>query len=67
MEIHTRKVVQINGLARNFAQKLAAEAPVEYGSQLSYTKVYFAKLYGQCVTVEPYLEGTFQKHVNSNK
>ena len=46
MEIHTRKVVQMNALARNFAQKLAAEAPVEYGSQLSYTKVYFGKLYG---------------------
>lgn len=65
MEIRTRKVVQMNGLARNFSQKLAAEAPVEYGSQLSYTKVYFGKLYGQCVTVEPYLEGTFQKHVNN--
>ena len=66
METHTRKMVQMNALARNFAQKLAAEAPVEYGSHLNYIKVYFGKLYGQCVTVEEYLEGTFQKHVNNN-
>ena len=59
-------MVQMNALARNFAQKLAAEAPVEYGSNLNNTKVYFGKLYGQCVTVEAYLEGTFQKHVNNN-
>jgi len=66
LETHTRKMVQMNALARNFAQKLAAEAPVEYGCHLNYTKVYFGKLYGQCVTVEEYLEGTFQKHVNNN-
>ena len=67
METHTRKMVQMNALARNFAQKLAGEAPVEYGSHLNYTKVYFGKLYGQCVRVEEYLEGTFQKHVNNNE
>lgn len=66
MEIQTRTAVQMNGLARNFAQKLAAEAPVKCGSQLSYTKVYFRKLYSQCVKVEPYLEDTFQKHVSNN-
>ena len=65
MEIHTRKMVQMNSLARNFAQKLATEAPVEYGSHLSYNKVYFGKLYGQCVTVECYMDGTFKKHVNN--
>ena len=51
MESHTRKMVQMNAHARNFALKLTAEAPVEYGSTLSYIKVYFGKLYGQCVTV----------------
>ncbi|XP_078368275.1 myosin heavy chain kinase A-like [Oculina patagonica] len=65
METHTRKVVQMNALARNFALRLAAEAPVKYGSTLRYTKVYFGKLYGQCVTVEPYIEGAFEKHVNN--
>ena len=59
-------MVQMNALARNFAQKLAAEASAEYGSHLKYTKVNFRKLYGQCVTVAEYLEGTFQKHVNDN-
>lgn len=55
----------MNALARNFALQLDAEAPVEYGSTLSYNKVYFGKLYGQCVTVENYMEGTFEKHVNN--
>ena len=65
METHTRKMVQMNALARNFALKLTAEAPVEYGPTLSYTKVYFGRLYGVCITVEHYMEGTFQKHVNN--
>ncbi|CAB3981161.1 Transient receptor potential cation channel subfamily M member 6 [Paramuricea clavata] len=37
---------------------LASEAPVEYGHVLSYTKVYFGRLYGD-------LEGEFQKYVNN--
>ena len=32
---------------------------------LSYTKVYFGKLYGEFVTLEDYLEGEFQKYVNN--
>ena len=65
METHTRKMVQMNVLARNFALKLAAEAPVEYGPTFIHTKVYFGKLYGQCVTVGHYMEGTFKKNVNN--
>lgn len=65
IEEHTRKVVQMNALARNFALTLANEAPVEYGPVLCYTNVYFGRLYGEFVTLENYLEGDFQKHVNN--
>ena len=65
IEEHTRKVVQMNALSRNFAIMQANEAPVEYGPPLCYTKVYFGKLYGECITVENYLEGEFQKYINN--
>ena len=65
MEDHTRKVVQMNALARNLAFSLSTEAPPEFGETLSYTKVYLGKLYGETVTIEKYLEGTFTKHVNN--
>ena len=65
MDENTRKMVQMNALAKNFALKLASQAPVEFGPTLSYIKVYFSKLYGQCITLEPYMEGTFTKHVNN--
>ena len=64
IEDHTRKIVQMNSLARNFAMKLAMDAPVEFGQTFSYTKVYFGKLNGECVTLESYLHGTFQKQIN---
>ena len=65
IEEHTRKAVQMNALVRNFSLTLSSEAPVEYGQVLSYTKVYFGKLYGEFVTLEDYLEGEFQKYVNN--
>ncbi|KXJ10632.1 Transient receptor potential cation channel subfamily M member 6 [Exaiptasia diaphana] len=62
---HTRKAVQMNSLSRNFALSLSAEAPPDFGKTLTYTKVYLGKLYGEYVTIEKYLEGTFSKHVNN--
>ena len=55
----------MNPLARNFAMKLAMDAPAEFGQTFSYTKVYLGKLNGECVTLESYLHGTFQKHINN--
>ena len=65
IEDHTRKMVQMNSLARNFAMKLALDAPAEFGQTFSYTKVYLGKLNGECVTLESYLNGTFQKYINN--
>lgn len=65
IEDHTRKMVQMNSLARNFVMKLALDAPAEFGQTFSYTKVYLGKLSGECVTLESYLNGTFEKYINN--
>ena len=39
IEDHTRKIVQMNSLARNFAMKLAMDALAEFGQTFSYSKV----------------------------
>ena len=65
IEDHTRKMVQMNSLARNFAMKMALDAPAEFGQTFSYTKVYLGKLDGECVTLESYMNGTFQKYINN--
>ena len=67
VEDHTRKAVQMNSLARNFAKNLELEKPQEFGDSFSYTKVYFGKLNGECVTVENFLDSTarFSKYVNN--
>lgn len=65
IEEHTRKSVQMNALARNFTIMLAKDKPQEYGPHLCYTKVYFGKLREECITVESFLDGEFQKHINN--
>ena len=61
-EAHTRKVIQMNALARNFAQNLNLERPVvEYGPTFKYSKVYYANVNGEYITVEEFIEGTFTK------
>ena len=44
---------------------MALDAPAECGQTFSYTKVYLGKLDGKCVTLESYLNGTFQKYINN--
>ena len=40
---HTRKMVQMSALARNFAQNMEDEVPVfEFGQTFTYAKVYYA-------------------------
>lgn len=65
-EAHTRKAVQMNALARNFAQNLELQRPIlEYGQTFRYEKVYFSSFNGEFVTLEGFLEGTFEKYVNN--
>lgn len=55
----------MNSLARNFAMKFGLDAPAEFGQTFSYTKVYLGMLNGEFVTLESYLNGTFQKYINN--
>ena len=58
-EAHTRKVIQINALARNFAQNLDLQRPIfECGPTFRYSKVYYANFNGEYITVEEFIEGT---------
>jgi hypothetical protein len=67
LEAHTRKAVQLNALARNFAQNMASEVPcLEFGSTFRYNKVYYSVLNEEYVTLETFLEGTFEKFINND-
>ena len=44
VEVHTRKVVQMNSLTRNFVLKLTGEAPDGFWPIIGYTMVYLASL-----------------------
>ena len=68
MENHTTKSVQLNALARNFAQNMALEVPCfEFGQTFSYGKVFFSYLNKQYVTLENYMDGTFEKYINNTR
>ena len=74
VEQHTKKVVQMQMLARNFAQKLEQELKQAgnlevYGPTLSYKRIYMGRIHGESdddwVTVEEYIDGEFTKYVNN--
>ena len=72
VEQHTRKVVQMHMLARNFEAKLHEELEKKdvhdlYGEALKYNMVYFGRMAdsGEFVTVEEFIEGKFQKYMNN--
>lgn len=72
VEIHTKKVVQMHTLAKNFADQLALKVQkddlLEFGQALQYGKLYFGKELdnGEFVTVEEYIDGNFVKYLNNN-
>ena len=72
-EQHTRKVVQMHYFARNFAAKLKGELEAKdnlwlFGETFSYSKIMLGKITAEqeYITVEEYLEGNFEKHINNN-
>ena len=72
VEEHTKKVVQMHHLARNFAAQLHKKVMEDdlsdvFGNTLKYGNIYFGKLPdGKFVTVEELVEGTFTKHINND-
>lgn len=60
-EAHTRKLIQMNALAHNFAQNLDRERPIlEYGATFTYSKVCYSSFNREFVTLEDFIEGTFK-------
>lgn len=72
VEIHTKKVVQMHTLAKNFADQLALKVQkddlIEFGKALQCGKLYIGKELdnGEFVTVEEYIDGNFLKYLNNN-
>ena len=72
IEQHTKKVVQMHYLARNFAARLSQELQTSdnrilFGETLKYNKIFLGKLESdEYVTVEELVEGSFVKHINNN-
>ncbi len=68
-ESHTKRVIQMNSLAKNFADQLAKRVDdvckVDFGRVPYYHEIFFGKLNGECVSVEPFIEGDFCKHINN--
>ena len=72
IEQHTKKVVQMHYLARNFAARLSQELQASddhilFGETLKYNKIFLGRLDSdEYVTVEELVEGSFVKHINNN-
>ncbi|XP_066932022.1 myosin heavy chain kinase C-like [Clytia hemisphaerica] len=68
-EDHARKNVQMHLLARNlcgqYRTKIKAKFP-EIEGNLYFHKIYFGKMDGRVCTIEPFLEGKFEKWINNN-
>ena len=70
LEEHTKKVVQMHALAKNIAEQLGKkilelDVSKEFGEVFRYKDIYLAKLEGECVTLEEFMEGKFQKYMNN--
>lgn len=74
IEQHTKKVVQMHMLARNFTQKLEKELKEGdnlelYGKTLTYKRIFLGRINGetgeQWVTVEEFIDGEFTKYINN--
>ena len=70
VEHHTKKVVQMHYLARNFAarlrEKLEQSNPIhQFGPTLQYNKVFLGMIDSEYVTVQEYAPGTFTKYINN--
>ena len=68
---HTKKVVQMHFLARNLTAQLKEqlcqnEKSSQYGDFLCYKKIYMGKHKNDYVTVEEFVEGSFDKYVNND-
>ena len=64
-----KKQVQMHCLAQKSPDdmmKHLASAKKDFGTNISYNKVYLVKWNGDYITVEEFIEGTFEKYINNN-
>ena len=71
LEEHTKKVVQMHYLARNFPAKLKEQLVLQdnellFGVTFYYKKIFMGKIGEEYVTIEEFVDGTFRKYVNKN-
>ena len=67
--MQSRKVIQMNSLARNLAARFSDRCAtvIEDFSKIVYNKVFFGKIdENEFVTVEKFIPGTFQKYINND-
>ena len=69
IEEHTKKVVQMHALAKNIADHLSKKVQElnvskEFRETLK-LNIYLAKLDGECLTLEEFIEGKFEKYMNN--
>ncbi len=71
VEQHTKKIVQMHSLARNFTARLQKEIVTtadlvdKFGPVFKYNQIYFGMCTGECVTIEEFIPGIFDKHINN--
>ena len=71
-EQHTKKVVQMHSLAKNFAEQLEHQLQKKdvlhlYGETVKFSPIFLGKMEsGEYVTVENYIDGEFVKYTNNN-
>eukprot|EP00794_Sanderia_malayensis_P013091 gene13089-14433_t len=62
---HTRKQVQMDAVARSITRSFNRKLSAAFGLFFMYKKVYFSNIQGKPVTVEEFIPGNFQKHINN--
>ena len=69
VESHAKKQVQMHCLAKKLADDMLKHldsAKKDFGTNIIYSKVYLGKWNGGYITVEEFIEGTFEKYINNN-
>ena len=71
VEAHLKKVVQMHCLTQNFANQLRQEIKKanlqeSFGPNLKYGNIYLGKKGDEYVTLEEYVKGKFDKHINND-
>ena len=46
---------------------MSLDVPEQFGDTFTYTKVYFGKINGEVISLEKYLDGNFEKHINNTE